>query len=218
MRHATRRPCSSRIASASPDGWTPLAETLAEAGLYFAGKPSWFNSGFRSYLHFAHAATLPEELHHPHDRRRAHQGPAPPASTIRLTSTGTSSATRTATMPTPAAGSAPGNTGTATRMATVTITPTTARTTWMTSPSTSTATTATRPGRGDFLRQAEHHHLHHRLQSPKPAALPHGRQRAGANTSPPIITPRCRKRSNRSWRRSSNAIRVSWRRWCRSAA
>jgi type IV pilus assembly protein PilY1 len=34
-----------RIASASPDGWTPLAETLAEAGLYFAGKPSWFNSG-----------------------------------------------------------------------------------------------------------------------------------------------------------------------------
>jgi type IV pilus assembly protein PilY1 len=35
----------SRIASAGPDGWTPLAETLAEAGLYFAGKPSWFNSG-----------------------------------------------------------------------------------------------------------------------------------------------------------------------------
>jgi type IV pilus assembly protein PilY1 len=26
-------------------GWTPLAETLAEAGLYYAGKPSWFNSG-----------------------------------------------------------------------------------------------------------------------------------------------------------------------------
>jgi len=25
--------------------WTPLAETLAEAGLYFAGKSSWFNSG-----------------------------------------------------------------------------------------------------------------------------------------------------------------------------
>ena len=25
--------------------WTPLAETLAEAGLYFAGKQSWFNSG-----------------------------------------------------------------------------------------------------------------------------------------------------------------------------
>lgn len=25
--------------------WTPLAETLAEAGLYFAGKASWFNSG-----------------------------------------------------------------------------------------------------------------------------------------------------------------------------
>ncbi|WP_286819849.1 pilus assembly protein [Desulfobacter sp. UBA2225] len=27
------------------DTWTPLAETLAEAGLYFAGKASWFNSG-----------------------------------------------------------------------------------------------------------------------------------------------------------------------------
>jgi type IV pilus assembly protein PilY1 len=26
-------------------GWTPLAETLAEAGLYFAGKKSWFNTG-----------------------------------------------------------------------------------------------------------------------------------------------------------------------------
>jgi len=25
--------------------WTPLAETLAEAGLYFAGRPSWFNTG-----------------------------------------------------------------------------------------------------------------------------------------------------------------------------
>ena len=28
----------------SANGWTPLAETLAEAGLYFAGKKSWFNS------------------------------------------------------------------------------------------------------------------------------------------------------------------------------
>lgn len=27
------------------EGWTPLAETLAEAGLYFAGKDSWYNSG-----------------------------------------------------------------------------------------------------------------------------------------------------------------------------
>lgn len=31
------------IASAEPNGWTPLAETLAEAGLYFAGKRSWYN-------------------------------------------------------------------------------------------------------------------------------------------------------------------------------
>ncbi|MFQ5484444.1 MAG: hypothetical protein ACE5DO_03820, partial [Desulfobacterales bacterium] len=28
-----------------PETWTPLAETLAEAGLYYAGKQSWFNSG-----------------------------------------------------------------------------------------------------------------------------------------------------------------------------
>jgi type IV pilus assembly protein PilY1 len=33
------------ISSATASGWTPLAETLAEAGLYFAGQPSWFNSG-----------------------------------------------------------------------------------------------------------------------------------------------------------------------------
>ena len=33
------------IANITADGWTPLAETLAEAGLYFAGKDSWFNSG-----------------------------------------------------------------------------------------------------------------------------------------------------------------------------
>jgi type IV pilus assembly protein PilY1 len=33
------------ISSAQPDGWTPLAETLAEAGLYFAGRQSWYNSG-----------------------------------------------------------------------------------------------------------------------------------------------------------------------------
>jgi type IV pilus assembly protein PilY1 len=27
------------------DGWTPIGETLAEAGLYFAGMGSWYNSG-----------------------------------------------------------------------------------------------------------------------------------------------------------------------------
>jgi type IV pilus assembly protein PilY1 len=30
-------------------GWTPLAETLAEAGLYFAGKKSWFNGSDGTY-------------------------------------------------------------------------------------------------------------------------------------------------------------------------
>lgn len=35
------------VTNASANGYTPLAETLAEAGLYFAGKPSWYNtSGF----------------------------------------------------------------------------------------------------------------------------------------------------------------------------
>jgi len=34
-----------RISEISPSGWTPLAETLAEAGLYFAGMSSWFNTG-----------------------------------------------------------------------------------------------------------------------------------------------------------------------------
>jgi type IV pilus assembly protein PilY1 len=33
------------VASITADGWTPLAETLAEAGLYFAGMDSWYNSG-----------------------------------------------------------------------------------------------------------------------------------------------------------------------------
>jgi len=35
----------SEINDIDADGWTPLAETLAEAGLYFAGEDSWFNSG-----------------------------------------------------------------------------------------------------------------------------------------------------------------------------
>jgi len=35
----------SQINNIIADGWTPLAETLAEAGLYFAGEDSWFNSG-----------------------------------------------------------------------------------------------------------------------------------------------------------------------------
>jgi type IV pilus assembly protein PilY1 len=42
---ADKAPLLTAVANASPSGWTPLAETLAEAGLYFAGKPSWFNSG-----------------------------------------------------------------------------------------------------------------------------------------------------------------------------
>jgi type IV pilus assembly protein PilY1 len=33
------------IANITASGWTPLAETLAEAGLYFAGMSSWYNSG-----------------------------------------------------------------------------------------------------------------------------------------------------------------------------
>ena len=42
---ADKTPLLTAVSNASPSGWTPLAETLAEAGLYFAGQPSWFNSG-----------------------------------------------------------------------------------------------------------------------------------------------------------------------------
>ena len=35
----------SSVNALTADDWTPLAETLAEAGLYFAGMDSWFNSG-----------------------------------------------------------------------------------------------------------------------------------------------------------------------------
>jgi type IV pilus assembly protein PilY1 len=37
------------IDSIQPEDWTPLAETLAEAGLYFAGKKSWFNGTVGTY-------------------------------------------------------------------------------------------------------------------------------------------------------------------------
>lgn len=33
----------------TPKTYTPLTETLAEAGLYFAQQPSWFNTGTRTY-------------------------------------------------------------------------------------------------------------------------------------------------------------------------
>ncbi|MGD8992223.1 MAG: VWA domain-containing protein, partial [Desulfobacterales bacterium] len=33
------------VANITASGWTPLAETLAEAGLYFAGMNSWYNAG-----------------------------------------------------------------------------------------------------------------------------------------------------------------------------
>ena len=36
---------TTEVANIVADGWTPLAETLAEAGLYFAGMNSWYNSG-----------------------------------------------------------------------------------------------------------------------------------------------------------------------------
>jgi type IV pilus assembly protein PilY1 len=39
----------STINSLTANGWTPLAETLAEAGLYFAGKKSWFNGSSGTY-------------------------------------------------------------------------------------------------------------------------------------------------------------------------
>jgi type IV pilus assembly protein PilY1 len=35
----------SELSNITANGWTPLAETLAEAGLYFAGMSSWYNAG-----------------------------------------------------------------------------------------------------------------------------------------------------------------------------
>jgi type IV pilus assembly protein PilY1 len=42
---ADKATLKSSVDSLPASGWTPLAETLAEAGLYFAGKKSWFNDG-----------------------------------------------------------------------------------------------------------------------------------------------------------------------------
>ena len=41
---ATKAELVTAVNGLSASGWTPLAETLVEAGLYFAGKSSWFNS------------------------------------------------------------------------------------------------------------------------------------------------------------------------------
>jgi len=40
---ASKADLISSVAALNTSDWTPLAETLAEAGLYYAGKPSWFN-------------------------------------------------------------------------------------------------------------------------------------------------------------------------------
>jgi type IV pilus assembly protein PilY1 len=40
---------TSIVSNLPASGYTPLAETLAEAGLYLAGKPSWFNGSSGSY-------------------------------------------------------------------------------------------------------------------------------------------------------------------------
>ncbi|MCD6569607.1 MAG: VWA domain-containing protein [Deltaproteobacteria bacterium] len=45
----------SAVNSITASGWTPLAETLAEAGLYFARKPSWANAGVDYNTAFDHA-------------------------------------------------------------------------------------------------------------------------------------------------------------------
>jgi type IV pilus assembly protein PilY1 len=42
---AEKEVLKTQIDALTADGSTPLAETLAEAGLYFARKPSWWNSG-----------------------------------------------------------------------------------------------------------------------------------------------------------------------------
>ena len=42
---ADKTTLTNEVANLAADGWTPLAETLAEAGLYFAGMSSWYNAG-----------------------------------------------------------------------------------------------------------------------------------------------------------------------------
>ena len=42
---ANKNALTSAVDALTADGWTPLAETLAEAGLFYAGMASWFNSG-----------------------------------------------------------------------------------------------------------------------------------------------------------------------------
>ncbi len=42
---STKAELVSAVDGLTADGWTPLAETTSEAGLYYAGKTSWFNSG-----------------------------------------------------------------------------------------------------------------------------------------------------------------------------
>jgi type IV pilus assembly protein PilY1 len=42
---ASKTTLTGAISALNAETWTPLAETLAEAGLYFAGQASWYNSG-----------------------------------------------------------------------------------------------------------------------------------------------------------------------------
>jgi type IV pilus assembly protein PilY1 len=49
----------SEIANLTADGYTPLAETLAEAGLYFAGEHSWFNGTGGTYSSGCENGTMP---------------------------------------------------------------------------------------------------------------------------------------------------------------
>ena len=65
----------------SANGWTPLAETLAEAGRYFARQPSWFDTGVdyadpSTFGGTEHACLveMPEELYHHHDGWRINSG------------------------------------------------------------------------------------------------------------------------------------------------
>ena len=129
----------SAISNASPDGWTPLAETLAEAGLYFAGMQSWFNSG-------VHYTSPMQQRCQKNYIILMTDGEPTKDRDHRLYDTayinGDFIGDQDGDHASPAAGSA-GSTGTATMTAPVTTTTTTGRTTSTTSPSTCTTRTAT---------------------------------------------------------------------------
>ena len=174
-RHGQGRLFWTAVANATPSGWTPLAETLAEAGLYFAGKPSWFNSGVtytspmqqrcqKNYIILMTDGEPTKDRHHklydaPYingdligDQDGDHASPCSGFSTREYWYRDVDGNCQNYA-----------DDGSD----------------YLDDVAKYLYSNDCNPdlGDGDFFCQAEHHHLHHRLQGPKPAALPHGGRR-----------------------------------------